>query len=138
MKTKGDAICCVVTQHSSWILNSLAAVPPLLKVQPCVWAVPPEQLLELQSLFSLSATMGVIQLPNPSRILGFSFHIILILLQQTTAERELKFVVVVSRFVFSFVLGNTGNFIWLLNQTSCAVALRLFRHRDNYHCPFAY
>ncbi|XP_009462761.1 PREDICTED: prostatic acid phosphatase [Nipponia nippon] len=41
--------------------------------------------------------MGVIRLSNPSRILYFSFHIILILLQQTTAERELKFVVVVFR-----------------------------------------
>ncbi|KAM6101712.1 prostatic acid phosphatase-like [Theristicus caerulescens] len=41
--------------------------------------------------------MGVIWLSNPSRILCFSFHIILILLQQTTAERELKFVVVVFR-----------------------------------------
>ncbi|KFZ45627.1 Prostatic acid phosphatase, partial [Antrostomus carolinensis] len=43
------------------------------------------------------ARMEVIWLPNPSRILYFSFHIILILLQQTTAERELKFVVVVFR-----------------------------------------
>ncbi|KFP17148.1 Prostatic acid phosphatase, partial [Egretta garzetta] len=46
---------------------------------------------------SSSARMGVIQFPNPSRILCFSFCIILILLQQTTAERELKFVVVVFR-----------------------------------------
>ncbi|XP_049673019.1 prostatic acid phosphatase-like isoform X4 [Accipiter gentilis] len=41
--------------------------------------------------------MGVIQLPNPFRILCFSFHAILVLLQQSTAERELKFVVVVFR-----------------------------------------
>ncbi|KAJ7404550.1 Prostatic acid phosphatase [Willisornis vidua] len=41
--------------------------------------------------------MGVRQLPNPSRILCFSFHLVLTLLQQTTAERELKFVVVVFR-----------------------------------------
>ncbi|XP_051466814.1 prostatic acid phosphatase-like [Apus apus] len=41
--------------------------------------------------------MGVIRLPKPARILCFSFHIILILLQQTTAERELKFVVTVFR-----------------------------------------
>ncbi|XP_010005784.1 PREDICTED: prostatic acid phosphatase [Chaetura pelagica] len=41
--------------------------------------------------------MGVIWLPSPARILCFSFHIILILLQQTTAERELKFVVAVFR-----------------------------------------
>ncbi|XP_071417317.1 prostatic acid phosphatase-like isoform X2 [Pithys albifrons albifrons] len=41
--------------------------------------------------------MGVRQLPNLSRILCFSFHLILTLLQQTTAERELKFVVVVFR-----------------------------------------
>ncbi|NWQ81260.1 PPAP phosphatase, partial [Columbina picui] len=46
---------------------------------------------------SSSASMGVTWLPNPSRILCFSFHIILILLQQTTAERELKFVVAVFR-----------------------------------------
>lgn len=116
MKTKGDAICCAVTQHSSWILNSPAAVPPLLKVHPGVWAVQPEQLLEPQSLFSSSASMGAIRLPNPSRILCFSFHITLILLQQTTAERELKFVVVVSRFVLCFVAGNTGNPIWLSNK----------------------
>ncbi|NXT68369.1 PPAP phosphatase, partial [Chaetops frenatus] len=44
---------------------------------------------------SSSVRMGVIQLPNLSRILCFSFHIILILLQQTTAARELKFVIVV-------------------------------------------
>ncbi|KFU85056.1 Prostatic acid phosphatase, partial [Chaetura pelagica] len=44
-----------------------------------------------------SARMGVIWLPSPARILCFSFHIILILLQQTTAERELKFVVAVFR-----------------------------------------
>ncbi|NWR93206.1 PPAP phosphatase, partial [Furnarius figulus] len=44
-----------------------------------------------------SARMGVRQLPNPSRILCFSFHLILTLLQQTTAERELKFVLVVFR-----------------------------------------
>ncbi|XP_069667802.1 prostatic acid phosphatase isoform X2 [Haliaeetus albicilla] len=41
--------------------------------------------------------MGVIQLPNPFRILCFSFQSILVLLQQSTAERELKFVVVVFR-----------------------------------------
>ncbi|XP_029866245.1 prostatic acid phosphatase isoform X3 [Aquila chrysaetos chrysaetos] len=41
--------------------------------------------------------MGVIQLPNPFRILCFSFHAILVLLQHSTAERELKFVVVVFR-----------------------------------------
>ncbi|XP_064907784.1 prostatic acid phosphatase isoform X3 [Columba livia] len=41
--------------------------------------------------------MGVTWLPNLSRILCFSLHIILILLQQTTAERELKFVVAVFR-----------------------------------------
>ncbi|NWU18064.1 PPAP phosphatase, partial [Cephalopterus ornatus] len=47
---------------------------------------------------SSSARMGVmIQVPNLSRILCFSFHLILILLQQTTAERQLKFVVVVFR-----------------------------------------
>ncbi|NXC25155.1 PPAP phosphatase, partial [Campylorhamphus procurvoides] len=46
---------------------------------------------------SSSARMGVRQLPNPSRILCFSFHLILTLLQQTTAERELKFVLVVFR-----------------------------------------
>ncbi|NXR79262.1 PPAP phosphatase, partial [Pycnonotus jocosus] len=46
---------------------------------------------------SSSVRMGVIQLPNLSRILCFSFHIILILLQQTTAARELKFVVVLFR-----------------------------------------
>ncbi|NXF47803.1 PPAP phosphatase, partial [Oceanites oceanicus] len=46
---------------------------------------------------SSSARMGVIWLPNPSTILCLSFHIILILVQQTTAERELKFVVVVFR-----------------------------------------
>ncbi|NXU87880.1 PPAP phosphatase, partial [Xiphorhynchus elegans] len=46
---------------------------------------------------SSSARMGVRQLPNPSRILGFSFPLILTLLQQTTAERELKFVLVVFR-----------------------------------------
>jgi len=78
--------------------------------------------------------MGVTWIPSPSRILSFSFHIILILLQQTTAERELKFVVVVSRFVFYFVVGNTGNLVWLLNQTTYAVALPLFRLRNNYYC----
>lgn len=82
-----------------------------MKVQPDVWAVQPEQLLELQSLFSSSARMGVIWLPNPSRILCFSFHITLLLLQQTTAERELKFVVAVSSFVSYFVAWNTGNLI---------------------------
>ncbi|NXR40397.1 PPAP phosphatase, partial [Zosterops hypoxanthus] len=46
---------------------------------------------------SSSVRMGVIQLPNLSRILCFSLHIILILLQQTTAARELKFVVVIFR-----------------------------------------
>ncbi|NXI61865.1 PPAP phosphatase, partial [Anseranas semipalmata] len=44
-----------------------------------------------------AARMGVIWLPNASRILCFAFHIIFILLQQATAERELKFVVVVFR-----------------------------------------
>ncbi|KAL2307634.1 hypothetical protein Nmel_000607 [Mimus melanotis] len=56
--------------------------------------VQPEQLLELQSFLSSSIRMAVIRLPNLSRILCFSFHIIVILLQQTTAARELKFVVV--------------------------------------------
>ncbi|NWT50757.1 PPAP phosphatase, partial [Erythrocercus mccallii] len=46
---------------------------------------------------SSSVRMGVIRLLNLSRILCFSFHIILILLQQTTAARELKFVVVLFR-----------------------------------------
>ncbi|NXT45818.1 PPAP phosphatase, partial [Pluvianellus socialis] len=46
---------------------------------------------------SSSARMGAIWVPNSPRILCFSFHIILILLQQTTAERELKFVAVVFR-----------------------------------------
>ncbi|XP_035172956.1 prostatic acid phosphatase-like isoform X3 [Oxyura jamaicensis] len=41
--------------------------------------------------------MRVIQLPNPSRILCFAFYIIFTLLQQATAERELKFVAVVFR-----------------------------------------
>lgn len=31
LKTKGVGICCTVTQHSFWIWNSPAAVPPLLK-----------------------------------------------------------------------------------------------------------
>ncbi|NXP04026.1 PPAP phosphatase, partial [Thinocorus orbignyianus] len=46
---------------------------------------------------SSSARMGAIRLPNPARILCFSFHIILILLQEATAGRELKFVAVVFR-----------------------------------------
>ncbi|XP_013806188.2 prostatic acid phosphatase [Apteryx mantelli] len=41
--------------------------------------------------------MGVIWLPNRSRLLCFAFHIIFILFQWTTAERELKFVVVIFR-----------------------------------------
>ncbi|XP_065609745.1 prostatic acid phosphatase-like [Cyrtonyx montezumae] len=41
--------------------------------------------------------MGVIWLPNPSRILCFIFHVTFILLQQGTAERQLKFVVAVFR-----------------------------------------
>ncbi|NXD77026.1 PPAP phosphatase, partial [Halcyon senegalensis] len=46
---------------------------------------------------SSSARMAVIWLPSPSRILWFSFHVLLTLLQETTAERELKFVVAVFR-----------------------------------------
>ncbi|NXI43066.1 PPAP phosphatase, partial [Galbula dea] len=46
---------------------------------------------------SSPARMGVIWLPSPPRILCFSFYIILTLLEQTTAERELKFVVAVFR-----------------------------------------
>uniref|UniRef100_U3IDR4 acid phosphatase n=1 Tax=Anas platyrhynchos platyrhynchos TaxID=8840 RepID=U3IDR4_ANAPP len=41
--------------------------------------------------------MRVIRLPNPSRIPWFAFYIIFTLLQQATAERELKFVAVVFR-----------------------------------------
>ncbi|NXJ09130.1 PPAP phosphatase, partial [Odontophorus gujanensis] len=46
---------------------------------------------------SSAARMGVIWLPNPSRILCFIFYVTFILLQQGTAERELKFVVAVFR-----------------------------------------
>ncbi|NXU51298.1 PPAP phosphatase, partial [Turnix velox] len=44
-----------------------------------------------------SARMGVILLLNPAGILCFTFYVFLVLLQQTTAERELKFVAVVFR-----------------------------------------
>lgn len=108
LKTKGDAICCVVTQHSSWIWNAPAAVPPLLKVQPDVSQLSLSSCWSYKLFISSSVRMGVIQLPTLSRILCFSFHVIVILLQQTAAARELKFVVVVSRFVLSFVVGNTG------------------------------
>ncbi|OXB65938.1 hypothetical protein ASZ78_002686 [Callipepla squamata] len=70
------------------------------EVQPPILAAQPEQVQELQVLFSSAARMGVIWLPNPSRILCFIFHVTFILLQQSTAERELKFVVAVSRIVF--------------------------------------
>ncbi|EOA99410.1 Prostatic acid phosphatase, partial [Anas platyrhynchos] len=46
---------------------------------------------------SSAARMRVIRLPNPSRIPWFAFYIIFTLLQQATAERELKFVAVVFR-----------------------------------------
>lgn len=108
LKTKGDVICCVVTQHSSWIWNAPAAVPPLLKVQPDVSQFSLSSCWNYKVSFSSPVRMGVTRLPNLSRILCFSFHIILILLQQTTAARELKFVVVVSRFALCFVVGNTG------------------------------
>lgn len=114
--------------HTTFLLDlkftSSSSTP--FEVQPRVWAVQPEQLLELQRLFSSAARMRVIRLPNPSRIPWFAFYIIFTLLQQATAERELKFVAVVSRFIFCLVVGNMGNSIWLSNQRRSAVALSLF------------
>ncbi|NXL87134.1 PPAP phosphatase, partial [Alectura lathami] len=46
---------------------------------------------------SSAARMGVTWLPNPPRVLCFAVHFTFILLQQATAERELKFVVAVFR-----------------------------------------
>ncbi|OWK55365.1 Prostatic acid phosphatase [Lonchura striata] len=84
---------------------------------------------------SSSVRMGVIRLPSLSRILCFTFHMILILLQQTITARELKFVVVVSIFVLCFVVGNSGTELHLDKKqltkgVFIAYIVQLFRHGD--------
>lgn len=113
----------MLRSHTTFLLDlkftSHSSTP--FEVQPPILAVQPEQLQQLQVLFSSAARMGVIRLANLSRILCFAFHVTFIQLQPATAEKELKFVVAVSRFVFYLIVGNAGNLVCLSNQTRHAV-----------------